>query len=270
MASRSEQKEQARAQRVAAEEAARRGQRRRTTLMRLGIVLAVAVVVVVALIAFSSGGNGGTSGTAGAGGAAAGGSGGADAAASANLFKGIPQTGVDLGRSSAGATLVEFADLQCPYCAQYSNDALATVVDRYVKQGRLRYQLRLRSFLGKDSARAAGAAAEAARENRLYPFADLFYKRQQTENTGYVTDAFVRSVATGSGVNAGKAVAAANDASAQPLVGQAEQMAANLGSSGTPDFYLRLRSGRLVRVQPQSLTGAAVSQAIDRALPPGT
>jgi len=263
MASRSEQKEQARAQRVASEEAAHRGERRRSAIMRLGLVLGLAVVVVVAAIVISSGGDKAATGTGER-------TGGFDAAAGGDLFRGIPQTGVDLGPSSARATLIEFADLQCPYCAQYSKQALPTVVNRYVKPGKLRYELRLRSFLGKDSARAAGAAAEAARENRLYEFSDLFYRRQQPENSGYVTDGFVRSVAGDSGVNSARAVAAANDAGAQPLVGKAEQLAASLGSTSTPSFYLRLKGGRLVPLAPQDLTGDAISQAIDQALSPQT
>jgi protein-disulfide isomerase len=259
MASRAEHKEQARAQRLASEDAARRGDRRRAAIMRLGLVLGLAVVVVVAAIVLSSGG-----------GRAAGvakGAGGSDAAAGAALFDGIPQRGVTLGRRSAGATLIEFADLQCPYCAEYSDAALPTVVKDYVRTGRLRYELRLRSFLGQDSARAAGAAAAAAKQNRLYEFADLFYRRQRTENTGYVTDGFLRGVAGGAGVDPARAVAAAHAPASQPLVAGAERLASSLGSSSTPAFYLRLKGGRLVPLQPRDLTGPAISQAIDAALP---
>ncbi|MEA2283784.1 MAG: hypothetical protein QOK21_4391 [Solirubrobacteraceae bacterium] len=256
MASRTEQKHQARAERLAAEESARKGDRRRARLMRLGLLLAVAVVVVVVAIVVS-GGSGSSSGS---------GTGGSDTAATTALFKGIPQQGVTLGRASAPATLIEFADLQCPFCGEYSNTALPTVVKNYVRTGKLRYQLEVRSFLGPDSVKAAGAAAVAAKENRLYQFADLFYRRQQQENTGYVTSSFLRGIATGAGVDPAKALAAAADPSGQPLVAGAEKLASDYGSNSTPAFYMRLKGGRLVPVNPQALDGKSMSAAIDSAL----
>jgi protein-disulfide isomerase len=263
VASRTEDKQRAREAREAAEQADAAKAKRRSAVLRLGLVLGLAVVVVVIAIVVSSGGSKSTPPAASTG---DGSSGSSDAAQVAALFKGIPQSGIDLGKPSAKATLIEFADLQCPFCAEYSNNALPTVVKDYVRTGRLRYELRLRSFLGPDSVKAAGAASAAAAENRLYQFSDLFYRRQGQENTGYVTDAFIRSVASGAGVDPAKAVAGAANASNDKLVKQAETLAKDVGSNSTPAFYLRLKGGRLVPVTPQALDGAAMKTAIDQAL----
>jgi protein-disulfide isomerase len=256
MASRAEQKAQARARRIEAEQAERRAARRRATMMRLGLVLSMAVVVIIVAIVVSSRGN-----TSGPSGPTPG-----DGAAATALFRGIPQKGIELGSPSSKATLIEFIDLQCPFCREFDQATMPSVVRRFVRSGKVRYELRVRSFLGPDSVRAAGAASEAARENKLFAFANLFYHRQKTENTGYVTDDFIRSVATAVGVNPSKAVAAANDAKSQPLVSQAEQQAGALGSNGTPDFFLRLKSGRLVTVTHSVLGPSAFAQALKQAL----
>src|SRR5215213_7145302 len=193
-----EEKQRAREAREAAEQAEVRAAKRRTALLRLGLLLALAAVVVVVAIVLSSGGGDKTAGS-GSGGAG-------DAKSVGSLYQGIPQGGVTLGDPKAKVTLIEFADLQCPFCAEYSRQAMPTVVKNYVRAGRLRYQLRLRSFLGDDSVRAAGAAAAATQDNKLFQFADLFYRRQGEENSGYVDGAFIRSVATDTGVDPAAAV----------------------------------------------------------------
>jgi protein-disulfide isomerase len=239
-------------------------QPRQARLLRLGLLVGLAAVVVVAAIVLSSGGGdkpaAATSGSGSAGGTPS------DAAKVETLYKGIPQSTVTLGDPAAKATLIEFADLQCPFCAEYTRQAMPTVVERYVRPGTIRYELRIRAFLGKDSLRGAGAAAAAARQNRLFQFADLFFLRQGAENSGYATDAFLTSVAKDTGVDPAAAVAAAKGAGKQPLVRAAEQKAQSLGSQSTPEFFLQLASGRLVPVQPNDLTAAAMTEALDQAL----
>jgi protein-disulfide isomerase len=184
------------------------------------------------------------------------------------LYAGIPQHGIRLGRRAAPITVVEIADLQCPFCAQYSTGALPTIVRDYVRPGRIAYELHFRSFLGRDSVRAAGAAAEAADENRMYQFADSFYRDQGPENSGYADAAFIRAIAGQvRGPDVAKVVAAADDPLAYPAVRRGEQFARDIGSTGTPDFYVRRRgSDRLTPLNPQGTTPAAYAQAIDAAL----
>jgi protein-disulfide isomerase len=239
-------------------------QRRQGRLLRLGLLLGLAALVVVVAIVLSSGGGDKPAATPTGSGTSGGKP--ADATLVADLYKGIPQSGVTLADPSAKATLIEFADLQCPFCAEYTRQAMPTVIDRYVRPGTIRYELRIRAFLGQDSVRAAGAAAAAANENKLFQFADLFFLRQGEENSGYVTDAFITSIARDTGVDPAAAVAAAKDASNQPLLKEAEQKAQALGSQSTPEFFLILPSGRVVPVQPTDLTAAAMTAALDQAL----
>jgi protein-disulfide isomerase len=184
----------------------------------------------------------------------------------AALYDGIPQQGVRLGDADAPATLVEIADLQCPFCAQYSTQVLPAIVDDYVRTGKLAYELRFRSFLGRDSVRAAGAAAEAARENRMYQFADLFYRNQGPENSDYADDAFIREIASQvEGLDTERVVAAADDPLSYRAVERGEMFARRIGSTGTPDFYLR-KGGKLTPVTPQGTAPEDYAAAIDAAL----
>jgi protein-disulfide isomerase len=226
---------------------------RKRALIQLGAVVALAAIVVVGAILLSGGDDhpAKPSGSASRG--------------ETDLYAGIPQAGIHLGKASAPATLVEIADLQCPFCAAYSREALPTVVRDYVRTGRVRYELHFRSFLGRDSVRAAGAAAYAASVNRMYQFADAFYRHQGVEESGYADRAFIESIAREAGIDPAKAAAAADDPLSFPAVERGEVFARRLGSTGTPDFFVR-KGGRLARLQVHGTAPEDYARALDAAL----
>ena len=184
-----------------------------------------------------------------------------------SALAGIPEHGTLLGDRAAPATLVEFADLQCPFCAQFARDALPGLLRDWVRPGRLRLDLRLVSIIGPDSLRAARVAGAAALQDRLWPFAELFFLNQGAENSGYVTPQFLRAVATATpGLNVGKALSLRNSASVTARLNGARRSAERLGAASTPSFFL-LRPGRPpVQLRPPALTEPALSSAIEAAL----
>jgi protein-disulfide isomerase len=220
-------------------------------LVQLGAVVALAAVVVVGAILLTGGDDKPAAPPA--------------AESESDAYAGIPQSGIHLGRASAPATLVEIADLQCPFCAAYSREALPSIVRDYVRSGRIRYELRLRSFLGRDSVRAAGAAAYAAQQDRMYQFADAFYRNQGVEESGYADRAFIESIAREAGVDPQQAAAAADDPLRFPAVKGGEMFARKLGSTGTPDFYVR-QGGRLAPLGVQGTAPEDYARALDAAL----
>ena len=228
--------------------------------LQLVIVTVLAVVVVVgAIVVSSNGADDETPATTSQAGVS-------PAEEVQQLYEGIPQKGIRLGEADAPATLVEIADLQCPFCAQYSFEAMPSIVRDYVRTGKLNYELRIRSFLGRDSVRAAGAAAEAANQDLMYQFVDIFFRNQGPENSGYADDDFIRDVARQvEGLDIEKVVAAADDPLAQPAVREGEEFARRIGSTSTPDFYIR-KGDSMTQLQPQGTSPEAYAAAIDAAL----
>jgi len=254
---RKERRATARAERDRAAEAARARQRQR--LWVIGGALALAAVIVAVIAIATGGGNGKPKLKAGE--VVPG------QKETAALFAGIPQNGIVLGNPRAPVTMVEFADLQCPYCREYTTSSLATLVNNYVRPGKVKMIFRNVSFLGTDSARAAQMAGAASLQNRLWPFIDLFYTNQQEENTGYVTDDFLRRI--GSGVTGLDVTRAMNDRGlpqVQRMMDEAQTQWTNDGFSGTPSFLLGPTGGRLDALNVTALGPAQFTTAIDRAL----
>lgn len=217
-------------------------------LTRLGLLAALAVVI-VAIAVVAGGSAGDSSQTSGS------------PAATESALKGIPQSGIALGSPKAPVTMVEFADLQCPFCAEYHRDVFSDLVKRYVRTGKLRLELRLLRFLGPDSDRLARAAAGASEHNRMWQFVGLAYQRQGRENSGYATQDFIEGLAADAGLRGLDAGAAADQ-----QVRRAEQAARTLGIDSTPSFLIGRTGGTLSHFHPTELSPDAFVPRIEEAL----
>jgi protein-disulfide isomerase len=261
---RQQRREAARAARVEAERAQAAAAQRRRRLMTLGGVLAVAAVVVVVAILVSGGGGDNASDRPQAAQTSSGAIPGQKE--SAEMLAGIPQKGIYLGKADAPVRLVEFADLQCPICREYTLQSLPQLVQDYVRTGKVRMEFRNLSFLGPDSITAGRAAAAAAQQNKLWNFADVLYYNQGEENSGYVTQEFIDRINKAAGVDSAEADAfAKSDASQEPL-GAANTMANQLGVNATPTILVGKRGGELKAVDADATDVAAYKSAIDGVL----
>ena len=196
-------------------------------------------------------------GETGGGTSAANGAGVRDAPLSSSLFAGIPQHGTLLGNPNAPVRLIEYADLQCPYCGEYATQALPHLVTRYVRTGVVSMDFRNLSFIGPDSVTAGRAAAAAAEQNRLWNFVDLEYLNQGVENTGYVTNAYLqRLFAAIPGLDAAAAEHASQGPAAAASLSAATANAYANGIDSTPSFLIGPANGPLRLFVPSSLTAA--------------
>ena len=163
------------------------------TQVRLIIVLAGAAVLAATLVAASllSAGEANTS---------------TPAPAASDLFAGVPQDGLAVGDPDAPVTLVEYADLQCPYCAEWAVRTMPALVEDYVRTGQLRIVFHGLAFLGPDSDKAVRAAIAASAGDRLWNMVDGFYRSQGSENSGWVTDDLIDQIAAQAGLDGGEGI----------------------------------------------------------------
>ena len=184
-----------------------------------------------------------------------------------SLIGGIPQNGITLGNPNAPVTIVEFADPQCPFCKEYTLNEMPALVQKYVRTGKAKMELRLLTFIGPDSVTAAGVLLAAGQQNKLWNATDLFYRNQGEENSGYVTDDFLTKVLTGAGADAEKAIAGAGDPAVTQEIGAAKTLASRYGVTGTPTVLVGPTGGDLKADKAESQpTAAGVGKLVDAAL----
>jgi protein-disulfide isomerase len=234
---------------------------RKRRLFIFGGLLAAAIAAVAIAIAAGSGGGSNAGGTS----SASGGPALKGVAAVRSEFAGIPQKGNVLGTPSAPATMVVFADLQCPFCAEFENSALPSIVSRYVKPGKLKVVFQPIVILGNDSVLGARAAAAAAQQGKMFDFNAVLYRNQGQENTGYLNTAYVKRIASAvPGVNVGKLVAELKSHPVNSLLTQAQNLATSGHVSSTPTFFVARKGATLQPLQVTALNASAFYATLDK------
>ena len=180
------------------------------------------------------------------------------------MFRGIPQRGVELGDRQAKATLVEFADPQCPFCGTFARDVMPSLVRRYVRGGLIRVRLELLAILGSDSVRIARLAAAAMQQDRGWDLIELAYRNQGDEGSGYATDRYLRRIAAATpGLDAAAALRRSRNAAAAGVLDAARSKAAAFGVDSIPRFFIEQRGRPAREVKPSELTPQAFTAALD-------
>ena len=158
------------------------------------------------------------------------------------LLVGIPQSTNALGQSAAPVTLAYFADLQCPYCRDFSLEVLPSIIERWVGAGKLRIESHALQAATRDPEVFVAqqvAALAAGRQELAWHFIETFYAEQGEENSGYVTDAYLQGIANQvTGLDLARWASDRRDPGlANEITGDA-RAAENAGLAGTPSFLI--------------------------------
>jgi protein-disulfide isomerase len=238
VASRKEQKEQARQRRLAEERARSEKARRDRRLRMLGGTVLAAVAIIAVAIAVSSGSGTKTikvdSPQA------------KQAATQVNtLLAGIPQSGVTLGNPKAPVTITEYGDLECPICQEFALTSEQQLINNYVKTGKAKLVFRSLETASGGSPIAnvfpnqQVAAYAAGKQAKAWNYILLFYNEQGQEDTGYATNSYLQSLATQiPGLNLPQWENDRNDQSLSQQVAADEQYAKSKGWSSTPTVII--------------------------------
>lgn len=150
----------------------------------------------------------------------------------------IPVTARVKGNPAAPVTIIEYADLQCPACARFSQTVERQIEEMFIKTGIAKFEFRHFAFLGKESQRAAEASECAAEQGAFFTYRDALYAAQRGENRGAFSDNALRRIASETGLDTGSFNACfASGRNADTVKMQTADGKAT-GVQATPTFYV--------------------------------
>ncbi len=92
-----------------------------------------------------------------------------------------------IGDANANIIMAYWFDFQCPFCKRLETDVFPTIINEYVKTGKVKIVFKDFQNLGADS-QTAGIAAKAVWEiapNKYFAWHTAMYNKQDDENKGW-------------------------------------------------------------------------------------
>jgi protein-disulfide isomerase len=232
----------------------------RNRLLLLAAAVSIAVLVVVVVVFIGSGGSGSSTPTVTT--SASGGSG----TEAQTIFKGVPQQGDTIGKASAPASLTVYADPQCPYCREWDIDTLPTVMQNYVRTGRIRLQYHGIPIISENSIAGLRGIYAAGKQNKLWNMVTALYERQGEEGSGWITIPVIKDAAKEVGANPTKVIVDADSKSVTAQLTASEKSAIANKVDQTPTFILQKTLGVPVELNVTGLEPSQFTPTLDAAL----
>lgn len=163
------------------------------------------------------------------------------------------------GDTSAKVWVIMASDFQCPYCKAWHDGAFTSLMNDYVKTGKIRLAfLNMPLSIHPNAVPASEAAMCAAIQNKFWPMHEALFATQQSWENLKDTKAKFDSIAAAAGVEMNSYHSCLDKHLTLPLIQADHDRARNAGVNSTPTFF----------VGGKTLTGsdANVRGAIDEAL----
>jgi protein-disulfide isomerase len=182
-------------------------------------------------------------------------------------------TGYVLGRPDAPLTMVEFTDLQCPFCRQFHVTAFEQIKKDYIDTGKLRYISRdfPLDTIHPQAIAAANASRCAADQNKFWEMRHTILVNSANLN-GDAFNTFAGDLTLD--VAAFKACAATAATKFQADLQKDRTDATSVGVSGTPTFVIGRTSAngldgvRFVGAQPYAAFDAKLKELLAKPATP--
>lgn len=145
-----------------------------------------------------------------------------------------------LGSEDAPVAMVEFSDLQCPFCARYEQQVFPEIKRKYIDTGKVHYAVSdFPLEMHPNAIPAAIAARCAGMQGKFWEYRQAIFDDQSQLSSFGIFETVARHV----GLDVAKFDACFSDTRQQAKVLQERDMARAAGVGSTPTFFI----GRVVK-----------------------
>ena len=150
----------------------------------------------------------------------------------------ITDDDVVLGKADAPVTIIEYASLSCPHCAEFEGETWPQVKKNWIETGKAKYVFR--DFPLNGPAFRGSLLARCAVRAEFYPFIEELYANQNTwvfDDEAATLNALQRIGVVG-GVSADRFAACQADKALQSKIAASESAGQAAGVDSTPTFFI--------------------------------
>ncbi len=160
-----------------------------------------------------------------------------------------------LGNPDAPITLVEFGDYQCHFCNVFFHNTEESILENYVKSGKVKMIFKDYTIIGPDSVTAAHGAHCANDQGLFWEYHDILYNNWNGENNGWASSENLFKFAQEIGLDMDRWSNCMTNSSHSEIILASNQDAEVLGLTGTPSFFVIASDNKITKLfgaQPYS------------------
>ena len=153
-----------------------------------------------------------------------------------------------LGNVNAPLTMIEFGDYQCTYCKKFFGETEGSIIENYVKTGKVKIMFKDFIVVGDDSANAANAAHCANDQKMFWSYHSILYNNWDGEGTGWASFERLHEFANKLGLDMNEFSECMSESKWEELINSSQKDGRIIGVTATPTFFIIDQSNNILKI----------------------
>ena len=153
-----------------------------------------------------------------------------------------------LGNTNAPLTMIEFGDYQCTYCKKFFRETEVSIIENYVKTGKVKIMFKDFIVVGGDSANAANAAHCANDQKMFWLYHSILYNNWDGEDTGWASFERLHEFANELELDMNEFSKCMSESKWEELVNSSQADGRIIGVTATPTFFIIDQSNNILKI----------------------